>query len=186
MLSSRLLSVASELRDFPKVLPIAEQERLMDNCVKGLENCINLRSCTWTRHGSLNEPIIKSLQHCPTLQEIEINGHHEKYYDPYLLVALHGLHKISLIMPTRDVVHLLPAWCQNNRNTLRSLSLICKVSVSAIDLQGSSDNKSALVFSCNDRRSTRACFSIPFTFRRAQSGWMLQTHACRGLDIIIS
>ncbi|KZT34733.1 hypothetical protein SISSUDRAFT_1072038 [Sistotremastrum suecicum HHB10207 ss-3] len=117
-----------EMRDFPKALSIEEQDRLMDLCITGLENCINLRSCTWTRDGSLTTPLLKALLSSSTLQEFSLNGHYEGHYDPTLLLQFSRLQKLTIIMPSSDIISLLPAWLGACTETLKSLSLICKAS----------------------------------------------------------
>lgn len=99
----------------------------MDWCIKGLENCVQLKSCTWTRDGSLTSAILKSLGKCTELSDIVINGRHSGHYDPRDLIQLLHLRNISLIMPTIPVLEILPCWLQATGQSLTSLTLICKV-----------------------------------------------------------
>ncbi|KAJ3829552.1 hypothetical protein EV361DRAFT_791836 [Lentinula raphanica] len=115
-----------ELRDFPKFFKIAEEADTMDLVARGLKNCINLRSCTWTRDGSLNSQILDALQ-C-SLQELEINGHDAGHYDPQLLLRFVDLRKISLIMPSSSVISVLHPWLQRTGSSITSLTIICKTS----------------------------------------------------------
>ncbi|KAJ4490197.1 hypothetical protein J3R30DRAFT_3279097 [Lentinula aciculospora] len=117
-----------ELRDFPKALGGNDGNDTLEMVVNGLRNCINLRSCTWTRDGSLNSGILEALQ-CPrNLQTLEINGHAEGNYDPQLLIQFSGLQKISLIMPSSSVISVLRPWLQRTGTSLKSLTIICKTS----------------------------------------------------------
>lgn len=116
-----------ELRDFPKNLSSTEREDLLQLCIRGISNCINMSSCSWTRDGSLNTLVLRSLQQNTRLQELEINGHHNHYYDPLILVNFVGLRKISLIMPSGEVIRMLPSWLAVTGESLRVLSLVCKV-----------------------------------------------------------
>ncbi|KAF9806125.1 hypothetical protein IEO21_08807 [Rhodonia placenta] len=115
-----------EIRDFPKALNAADYETVENTCLVGIRNCRNLRVCTWTRDGSLTTNILEALQQCPALQELEINGHNEGNYKPWLLTKFHNLRRISLIMPSASVIETLPTWMQHTGITLRHLSLICK------------------------------------------------------------
>lgn len=102
-------------------------EELLVFCRNGLKNCINLRRCAWTRDGSVNSWILKALQECHNLRELEINGNHNGHYDAIILPQFQNLQKISLIMPSGPVLDVLPSWINATRSILRSLTLICKV-----------------------------------------------------------
>ncbi|KAK2460845.1 hypothetical protein APHAL10511_007315 [Amanita phalloides] len=146
-----------EIRDFAKNLRLQADDhskRVFDDVLQGLKNCVNLHRCTWTRDGSLTSEILQALlsasanveQRCETrevsgecneqsivqenrnLRELEINGHDEGLYDRTLLLGFVGLKRISLIMASAAVVSLLPMWTSLNHNTLRRLTLVCKVS----------------------------------------------------------
>lgn len=116
-----------EIRDFPKGLSMSAYEELLVFCREGLKNCINLRRCSWTRDGSVNSWILKALQECRNLRELELNGNHNGHYDAVLLQEFDNLQKISLIMPSWPVLNVLPTWIGFTGSTLRSLTLICKV-----------------------------------------------------------
>ncbi|OCB90530.1 hypothetical protein A7U60_g2264 [Sanghuangporus baumii] len=118
--------VQPELRDFPKAISRDSANQLTHLCVSGLANCVNLTSCTWTRDGTLKEDILEALSRCPSLQAIEINGRHAHNYDPELLHRFARLRRISVIMPTAEVVHALPGCFQRNLETLQELTIICK------------------------------------------------------------
>ncbi|KXN87161.1 hypothetical protein AN958_09125 [Leucoagaricus sp. SymC.cos] len=138
----RRLEIMLEIRDFPRTsLP----DNVAEFIPRGLRNCTNLHSCTWTRDGSLTSDILvalatpslssNGLQDTPspsipthTLRELEINGHHSKLYDPKLLLQFKWLSKISIIMPTLEVVQVLEEWVKVVQQTLRSLNVICKMS----------------------------------------------------------
>ncbi|KAL5514673.1 hypothetical protein ACEPAG_1989 [Sanghuangporus baumii] len=115
-----------ELRDFPKAISRDSVNQLTQLCVEGLANCVSLTSCTWTRDGTLKEDILEVLSRCPSLQALEINGRHAHNYDPELLHRFEGLRRISVIMPTAEVVHALPGCFQRNLETLQELTIICK------------------------------------------------------------
>ncbi|KAA1474575.1 hypothetical protein DENSPDRAFT_905907 [Dentipellis sp. KUC8613] len=118
-----------EIRDFPKAFLISEKyQTLRENCVRGIQHTTHLQSCTWTRDGSLQNPILEALQDCPELCELEINGHHEDNYNPSTLTNFRNLRKISIIMPSGPVLDLLPHWVGYTGHSLRNLTLICKAS----------------------------------------------------------
>jgi hypothetical protein len=117
----------TEIRVFPKGLPSLEHTKLLDLCIRGIRNCINLRSCAWTRDGSLGSTILQALQQCPQLKELEINGHDSGYFNPIILAQFSKLSRISLIMPSAQVVEVLPSWISTTGPTLRNLTIICKV-----------------------------------------------------------
>lgn len=115
-----------EIRDFPKALSAERHSELLQMCTRGIRNCVNLRSCTWTRDGSLHSCILESLGGCPQLHELEINGN-DSEYNPTLLPRFSRLSKISLIMPSAHVLDIFPTWISITGETLRSLTITCKV-----------------------------------------------------------
>lgn len=115
------------MRDFPKVFNVVERQALTQLCVAGLINCPGLYACTWTRDQTITSEILDALKQCPSLRELEINGH-STTYPPNSLLDFHSLTKISLIMPSADVIAVLPAWLANNSQNLTTLQIICKVS----------------------------------------------------------
>lgn len=116
-----------ELRDFPKFFDVAERQALSQLCVAGLLNCPGLCACTWTRDQTITSEILDALKQCPSLKELEINGH-SATYSPISLLDFHSLTKISLIMPSANVIAVLPTWLANNSQNLTSLQIICKSS----------------------------------------------------------
>ena len=106
-----------------------EREQLMALSLQAIRNCVNLRSCTLTRDGSLSNDILLTLQQAPHLAELEINGRNFFYFKPGLLPDFKRLRKISLIMPSPEVLSVLPIWARNTTSTLRHLTLLCQASV---------------------------------------------------------
>ncbi|KAF9238049.1 hypothetical protein BU15DRAFT_48001 [Melanogaster broomeanus] len=121
-----------EIRDFPKALSAADHFDLLQLCAKGIRNCVNLTSCTWTRDGSLHSAVLEALRDCPQLRELEINGNTSQY-NPILLSQFSHLSKISLIMPSAQVLDIFPSWISVTGATLRSLMIICKASTLVTD-----------------------------------------------------
>lgn len=121
------------IRDFPKALQSSAQEDVMDSCLQGIKNCVNLQSCTWTRDGSLTSEMLETLLLSQQLEELEINGAHQGHYDPCILPRFTHLRRLSLIMPSNAVINMLPAWTQATGHTLRHLSVICKSSTAVTD-----------------------------------------------------
>ncbi|KAG1737583.1 uncharacterized protein EDB91DRAFT_1290700 [Suillus paluster] len=117
-----------EIRVFPKALSSSSHSDLLDLCIQGIRNCVNLRSCAWTRDGSLESATLQALQKCPQLKELEINGHDSGYYDPWILPQFSKLSSISLIMPSVRVIEVLPSWISTTGSTLRNLNIVCKTS----------------------------------------------------------
>ncbi|EPQ50827.1 hypothetical protein GLOTRDRAFT_49961 [Gloeophyllum trabeum ATCC 11539] len=116
------------IKDFPKALSTDKLETTWSTCTHGLKNCVNLRHCTWTRDGSLDNAIFEALLHCHKLKELEINGHHDGQYDPEVLCRFTRLNKITLIMPSWLVIAQLPRWIRETGPALQYLSIICKAS----------------------------------------------------------
>ncbi|GJE86627.1 hypothetical protein PsYK624_027070 [Phanerochaete sordida] len=110
-----------------------EREQLMTLSLQAIRNCMNLRSCTLTRDGSLSNDIILSLQQSPNLSELEINGRNFFYFKPGLLPDFTHLRKISLVMPSPEVLNVLPIWVRNTAPTLRHLTLLCQSSNAVTD-----------------------------------------------------
>lgn len=75
----------------------------------------------------MKTPILEALSQCPTLRVLEINGHHNHNYYPENLLRFTRLTKLTVIMPSIEVIQMFPAWLQLNCNTLKTLTLICKV-----------------------------------------------------------
>ncbi|KIJ64685.1 hypothetical protein HYDPIDRAFT_153403 [Hydnomerulius pinastri MD-312] len=122
-----------EIRDFPKALSASGHLDLLQLCIKGIKNCVNLRSCTWTRDGSLHSAVLESLRDCPQLRELEINGN-SSGYNPIMLTQFTHLSKLSLIMPSAQVLDIFPSWISMTGATLRSLTIICKASTLVTDV----------------------------------------------------
>ncbi|KAJ7770324.1 hypothetical protein B0H14DRAFT_3509332 [Mycena olivaceomarginata] len=116
------------IRDFPKVSTSLGGGDLEELVLAGLKNCVNLHTCTWTRDGALNSAVLRVLQASDTLAEVEINGHSDGHYDASILEGFVHLRRMSLIMPSADVVGRLPPWVARTGPQLRSLTLICKTS----------------------------------------------------------
>ncbi|KAG2134800.1 hypothetical protein DEU56DRAFT_404161 [Suillus clintonianus] len=123
-----------EIRDFPKALSSSSYSNLLNLCIRGIRNCVNLRSCAWTRDGSLESPILLALQQCSQLTELEINGHDSGYYNPNILAQFSKLSRISLIMPSAQVIEVLPSWISATGPTLRNLTMICQTSSLITDI----------------------------------------------------
>lgn len=115
-----------EVRDYPKGLNIDESARLTGSCVAALSRCKSLRSCVWTRDGSLSSPIIETLAACPKLEDLTINGHSGGHYSPHLLLKISILKRLTIIMPSASIISVLPSWTRTLGQTLRHFSLICK------------------------------------------------------------
>ena len=124
-------TVQLEIRDFPKCYygVASPDEQSINTFAKGLENCVHLKACTWSRDGSLTSEILACLARCPELTDITLNGGHSHYYEPMDLVQLLRLRKISLIMPSISVIRILPHWLRAIGQSLTSLSLICKARI---------------------------------------------------------
>ncbi|KAF9453370.1 hypothetical protein P691DRAFT_801191 [Macrolepiota fuliginosa MF-IS2] len=144
-----------EIRDFPKN-QLTDESR--DAIYRGLRNCTNLRSCTWTRDGSLTTDILLALSHglsdefassafaytdggapieprpVPT-HSASVHSLRELeinglslLYDPRFLLRFEWLTKISIIMPSLEVTRILEKWVWVLGGRLKSLNLICKMS----------------------------------------------------------
>jgi hypothetical protein len=121
------LILFAEIRDFPKAITLHDND-VLTNVVTGLQNCVNLASCTWTRDGVLSTEILEALHSCQKLRALEINGHSEGHYDPRSLLGFKNLEQISIIMPSLALAAQLKSWITMNGYSLRSLTLICKAS----------------------------------------------------------
>lgn len=135
---------STELRDFPKAISRERSAEITKDCVKAIDNCVNLTACTWTRDGSLKDATLEALSRHPYLHTLEINGHHNWFvnlwhmvsislpsrrnYDPELLTNFSHLRKLSIIMPSTETVQVIPACIQRNRATLEAFTVICKAS----------------------------------------------------------
>ena len=114
------------IRDFHKIR-LANQD-LLNIAVSAIANLHNLRSCVWTRDGTMKGPILAALKtHCTKLRELEINGRHEWNYEPEQLIEFSSLESITLLMPNTDVVNALVKWCEIHGSMLKELTLVCKV-----------------------------------------------------------
>ncbi|KAJ7678640.1 hypothetical protein B0H17DRAFT_1078284 [Mycena rosella] len=90
-----------EIRDFPKSMATDDLDALV---LSGLKNCVNLKSCTWTRDGALNSAILSVLQASNTLAELEINGHSDGHYDARILADFSHLRNLTLICKMSPLV----------------------------------------------------------------------------------
>ncbi|KAF8188936.1 hypothetical protein K438DRAFT_1593739 [Mycena galopus ATCC 62051] len=165
-----------EIRDFPKTtkaLPAGDLEELV---LAGLRNCVNLRWCTWTRDGALNSAVLRILQASATLTELEINGHSDGHYDAGILEGFGHLRRVSLIMPSADVVGTLPMWMARTGAHLRSLTLLCKTSPLVTDsiLEALAPNLTQL-----EQFSLTGCLRV--THRGI---WAILEHNAAGLRVL--
>ncbi|KAA1474576.1 hypothetical protein DENSPDRAFT_841180 [Dentipellis sp. KUC8613] len=123
-----------DIRDFSQsFLSSSRYQHLLEYCLRGIQHTTHLRSCAWTRDGSLQNRVLEALQGCPDLCELEITGNHEGNYDPPTLLGFRNLRKISIIKPSRPVLDLLPRWLGYTGHSLRSLSLIYQDSTLVTD-----------------------------------------------------
>jgi len=122
------------ITDFPKAQDSFTYEHIRVLCTKGLENCVQLRCCTWTRDGSLTSHILQGLGRCPELTDISINGRHSGHYEPGDLLQLRHLHKILLIFPSIPLLEILPSWFQVTGKSITGLGLTCVARKFSMDL----------------------------------------------------
>ncbi|CUA78431.1 hypothetical protein RSOLAG22IIIB_13141 [Rhizoctonia solani] len=115
-------------RDFPTHLTFDGRQRMIALATQAVSNCVNLRSCSWTRDGTLSTRMLQALAGLNSLKELEINAKPGAFgaWVPEDLLAFQGLQRLTLIMPARSVVEILPEWSAKNRDTLESLVIICK------------------------------------------------------------
>ncbi|KAL1745977.1 hypothetical protein HDZ31DRAFT_35190 [Schizophyllum fasciatum] len=111
--------------DPPKLVAVDHAEDLF---VRGLRNCKALRACSWTRDGALTSGILETLQYCPALTSLEINGRSEYKYRADLLLGFRRLEELTIVMPDAGVIRHMEAWFGHTGQTLRRLTLICKAS----------------------------------------------------------
>ena len=142
-----------EICDCPKSF----SESFLSEVLKGLQLCINLRSCAWTRDGTITSQILESLSSCPNLHELELNGRSDRRYDPQLLLKFKNLDKVSIIMPSSGVVNRLKNWVLLNQHSLRSLSLVCKVWIFSLFHTNSRSNDNQGIYIDNRRYSRTSC-----------------------------
>ena len=121
------MSVA--IRDFPRALLVVERHELLRTCTRGIQNCSNLRACTWTRDGSLSDDILEALSQLPQFCDLEINGHNEWQYSTSSLLQFTRLRKLCLIMPSTRICEVLPQWLRTTGPALQRLTLIDRVSI---------------------------------------------------------
>ncbi|EMD36761.1 hypothetical protein CERSUDRAFT_65561 [Gelatoporia subvermispora B] len=127
------LGIPLLIRDFPKAQWGSAHENVLDHCLNGLRNCINLQSCAWTRDGSLTSEILETLVDFPHLSALDFNGRDGWDYDHRILPRFTHLQHLSIIMPSSRVVGILPSWLGATGATLKHLTLICKTSTLVTD-----------------------------------------------------
>lgn len=118
----------SAIRDFPRALKVVERAQLLETCLQGIQNCVNLRACTWTRDGSLSDDLLQALCQLSAFTDLEINGHNERQYSPLTLAQFVRLRRLCLIMPSTAVCEVLPHWLRTTGPSLQRLTLIDRVS----------------------------------------------------------
>lgn len=150
------------IQDFPKAQDSYAYEHIRELCTRGLQNCVRLRWCTWTRDGSLTSHTIKSLGKCPELTSITINGRHFGLYEPGDLLQLLHLHKISLIRPSQPILEILPSWIQATGESLTSLALIFRARQSSMRILNALFIHK-LGKSAHHRRAFEVYVTAPFT-----------------------
>ena len=118
-----------DLRSFPKGY-LEDQD--FETILTGLRHCVCLRSLTWTRDGTLSDEIFDAVLDASSpgssmISDLQINGNNTGHYKASRLLAFSSLRKLTLIMPSRDVMSALEFWTSKISSTLQDLSLICKV-----------------------------------------------------------
>ena len=105
---------------------------------KGLENCVHLKACIWTRDGFLTPEILSSFGKCSELTDITFSGggFTRSYYSPVDFVQLLRLRKISLIKPSAFILWMVPSWLRAIGRSLTSLSLVCQASLCPLHASG--------------------------------------------------
>ena len=122
-----------ELRVFPFGLPAEELEALEEKIVSSLHATINLRELCWTRDGSLNDRILRTMfANLQQLRKLELTGT-SKLWSPALLceVVPRSVCDLQIVLPDRNVIHYLPRLIKSV-NKLEALSLFCMVRISVL------------------------------------------------------
>jgi hypothetical protein len=123
---------------FPKA---DESEATLRLCVSALNNCANLQAVTWTRDGSLSDEIFSALA-TKRIRYLEFNAHAGNYYHPETLTRFSFLTTLSLLMPDRKTINLLPQWIREMGESIRSITFLCKVHIPSIIYHGVVDKYS--------------------------------------------
>ena len=119
----------SEIRDFPDRLGDLGLQDILDHCLQGFANIVNLRCFIWTREDSLRSDILLVILEHPLLQELEIDGRPSSFYHEMILSQFISLKRIKLIAPTPPVLEVLPEWLESLVNPLEHLSIVYKVNI---------------------------------------------------------
>lgn len=97
---------------------------LVDSCIRGLANTVNLQSFAWTWNGVLNSSIFPTILKHRSLQELEISGQHLEENDHAFLPQFTSVRRIELLSPSPSVIGVLPAWFKSLADPLQSLSIV--------------------------------------------------------------
>ncbi|WFD04021.1 hypothetical protein MOBT1_002718 [Malassezia obtusa] len=115
-----------ELRVFPFGLPAERLEQLEEQIVRTLHAAVNLHELCWTRDGSLNDRVLRTMfDELKHLRKLELTGN-SKLWSPALLCDKipRSVQELQIVLPDRHVAqHLVRLAASVDR--LEALSLFC-------------------------------------------------------------
>ncbi|KAK0561842.1 hypothetical protein OC844_002991 [Tilletia horrida] len=115
-----------EVRVFPFGLPAEQLEALEIAIIKTFQNANNLEELIWTRTGSLNDRVLRTVfDKTPKLKLLELTGD-SRSWSPDLLIAKMPsvIERVSIIMPDRPVTERIPDIAKRLGPNLQSLSVL--------------------------------------------------------------
>ncbi|WFD44159.1 hypothetical protein MPSI1_002825 [Malassezia psittaci] len=107
-------------------MPAEDLEALEENIVRSLHATINLRELCWTRDGSLNDRVLRTMfDNLQQLRKLELTGN-SKLWSPALLceVIPKSVCDLQIVLPDRNVIQYLPRLIKSVRR-LEAFSLFC-------------------------------------------------------------
>ncbi|GAA5931717.1 uncharacterized protein JCM15063_001549 [Sporobolomyces koalae] len=134
-----------EVRVYPLSNSVKQRRAMEELAIRMLRNCSNVEELVWTRKGSLTDDVFETIVTLPRLRSFELNAHTNLSpgsWSASHLVNLPRLRSLSLILPDRNVVDILPSFLARQRELahlaypddplggplLEELSILCRES----------------------------------------------------------
>lgn len=111
-----------EVRAWP--LASGGLDELEEAAITVLEQATSLQTLHWTRKGSLSDRLLDAIRRCPGVRELEMGGSSSSWTPELLLDVRSPLTALSLILPDRPVLALVPEIIAR-LPLLRDLSILC-------------------------------------------------------------
>lgn len=121
------------MRVWPLAASDEERTELEQRVLLTLHHASHLRRLDFTRRGSMTDDMFDILSQHESLRRLEINGSPMYYRAEAVFQLPPRLHSLTILLPTRAIVDLLPSALHRIQPSLRAISIIGSSSSSITD-----------------------------------------------------